>query len=61
MALELAKKLGADVSSLEDAEYAYQVVNSEEFRDAAEAKGFDGIVAKEDGEVIIDEQGRRIK
>lgn len=50
MALDLAKRLGADVSAFENAEFAYEVVNSEEFRDAAEAKGYDGVVAKEDGE-----------
>lgn len=49
-ALALAKRLGADTSGVADAEYAYQVVNTAEFANAALDKGYDGIVATENGE-----------
>jgi hypothetical protein len=48
-AIKLAEKLGVDTSRFSDAEYAYEVINSRQFKEAAENSGFDGIVATEGG------------
>jgi hypothetical protein len=46
-AIEAAKRLGVDVSGFDENTPAYDIVRSEQFVDAAEAKGYDGIEANE--------------